>query len=218
MAMTTRQLVDTLQKSGHQVTYRIRKDGGVLITSIDGQSFKGATGNKVARFILGETISQRRMQQLTTITHRRKQKRTTPWPETPDALEKMRKRVMRKWRKTNLRGSISKRNLQRMIEDRGIEGAAEYLYQMERRTEGYAHPREIEGLLARIEQDKVNASEDDVQWLDALYNLIDQKRDYIKQEWIPMITDKLYDWEQDSKGIISAHDVYLVAKSLIDQA
>ena len=69
---------------------------------------------------------------------------------------------------------------------------------MVRRTEGYAHPREIEGLLARIEQDKVNASEDDVQWLDTLYNLIDQKRDYIKQEWIPMITDKLYDWEQDS--------------------
>lgn len=215
MALSTRQLVETLQKSGHQVTYRIRKDGGVLITSIDGSKFKGATGNKVARFILGESISERRAQQLVTITHRRKQK-FRPRPTTPDALEKTRKRVMRKWRKTKLRGSISKRNLERMIEDRGVEGAAKYLEEMERRAEGYALPNQIEGLLARIEQDKVNATEEDKQYLQMLYDLINTYKDVFRQEWIYNITDKLYDWEQDNTSRVSAHDVYVYAKSLIE--
>ena len=42
--MTTRQLVSELTSRGYSVKYRIRRDGGVLITSIDSQKFKGGKG------------------------------------------------------------------------------------------------------------------------------------------------------------------------------
>lgn len=214
MAMSTRQLVTLLQKQGHQVTYYIRKDGGVLITSIDGTKFKGASGNKVARWMAGEQISQRRAQQLKTITQQRKIKPRKIQPTTPDNLEKIRKRVMRKWRKANLTGSISKRNLKRMIEDRGIEGAAKYLEEMERRSEGKAYFGSIDGLIARIEQDMVNADSNDQEALEELIKLINQYREIFKQEWIQPIVDKLYEWEQNQFSI-SARDVLITAKSLI---
>ena len=213
--MTTRQLVEALQKGGNQVTYYIRKDGGILITSINGQKFKGATGNRVARFMVGETISERRAQQLSTITKRRKIKRRTPIPTTPDGLEKARKRVMRKWRKANLRGSISKRNLERMIADRGIEGAAKYLSEMERKTEGYAYISEIEGLIARITEDMKNLPESEKQWLQSIIDEINSRRDTFKQVWIQPIVDKLYDWEQDKTKKKSTYDVWLFAKSVM---
>ena len=214
--MTTRQLVEALQKGGNQVTYYIRKDGGILITSINGQKFKGATGNRVARFMVGETISERRAQQLSTITKRRKIKRRTPIPTTPDGLEKTRKRVMRKWRKANLRGSISKRNLERIIEDRGLEKAAEYLSEMERRTEGYAYISEIEGLIARIEEDMKNLPKSEKQWLQSIIDEINSRRDIFKQVWIQPIVDKLYEWEQDKTKKLSTHDIYVYAKSVMD--
>lgn len=215
--MTTRQLVEFLQKQGHQVTYRIRTDGGVLITSIDGVKYKGATGNKVARWIAGEQLSERRGQQLQTITKQRKVKPRKIQPTTPANLEKIRVRVMRKWRKANLRGSISKRNLKRMIEDRGIEGAAQYLEEMERRTEGKAYRASVEGLIARIEQDINSADEEDAKWLNTLKKLIESKKDSFLQEWMQPIVDKLYEWEQDKTGMVKAHDVYVYAKSLIGE-
>ena len=67
--MTTRQLVQQLQSQGYQVKYHIRKDGGVLISSINGAKFKGAKGNIYARQLLGVEISQRRSQQLSKIRY-----------------------------------------------------------------------------------------------------------------------------------------------------
>lgn len=217
MAMSTRQLVEFLQKQGHQVTYRIRTDGGVLITSIDGVKYKGATGNKVARWMAGEQLSERRGQQLQTVTRQRKVKARKIQPTTPANLEKIRVRVMRKWRKANLRGSISKRNLRQMIQDRGIEGAATYLEEMERRTEGKAYKASVEGLIARIEQDIISADEDDAEYLQKLIDLIRSKEDVFEQSWMQPIVDKLYDWEQDKTGMVKAHDVYVYAKSLIGE-
>ena len=215
MAMSTRQLVEFLQGQGHQVTYHIRKDGGLLITSIDGTKYKGATGNKVARWMAGEQLSERRAQQLKTITTHRKVKRKKTSPLTPVTLEKTRQRVMRKWRKANLRGSISKRNLRQMIEDRGIEGAETYLEEMERRTEGLAYKASVEGLISRIEQDIVSADEEDGEWLQKLIDLIKSKEDVFKETWLLEIVRKLYDWEEDKTGSVKAHDVYIYAESLI---
>ena len=215
MAMSTRQLVEFLQGQGHQVTYHIRKDGGLLITSIDGTKYSGATGNKVARWMAGEQLSERRAQQLKTITKNRGVKKKKLPPPTPMTLEKTRQRVMRKWRKANLRGSISKRNLKQMIEDRGIEGASQYLEEMERRTEGKAYKASVEGLISRIEQDIVSADEEDAEWLQKLIDLIRSKEEIFQQSWMQPIVDKLYEWEQDKTGLIKAHDVYIYAESLM---
>ena len=211
--MTTRQLVTELQNKGLNVKFRVRKDGGILITSIDGRKFTGAKGNIAARTILGQTLSERRKAQLTKITRERVAKPRKIPVETPYDLEKYRKRVMRKWRKANLTGSISKRNLRRIIEDRGFEGAKRYLEEMERHTQGKAYYGAIEGLLARIENDiEVLDDSTEIDYLQRAYDLIEANKDEFKQDWLFNIFDTLYNFE---KGITTASDFYYKVESLI---
>ena len=47
--MTLREIVNELRAQGHQVEIYNRKDGGILVKSIDGMSFKAAEGNTLAR-------------------------------------------------------------------------------------------------------------------------------------------------------------------------
>ena len=212
--MTTRQLVNQLRNQGYNVTFYVRKDGGILITSINGERFKGAKGNVYARSLLGEVFSERRTAQLTKITRERvKRPRKIP-VETPEDLERFRKRVMRKWRKAGLTGSISKKNLRKIIEERGFEGAKTYLEEMERHSEGRAYYGQIKALLERIANDiDVLDNANDIDNLKKAYDLIDKKRDEIKAEWINDIFDKLYDFEH---YICSSSDFYLKVKSLFD--
>ena len=212
--MTTRQLVNQLRNQGYNVTFYVRKDGGILITSINGERFKGAKGNVYARSLLGEVFSERRTAQLTKITRERvKRPRKIP-VETPEDLERFRKRVMRKWRKAGLKGSISKKNLRKMIEDRGFEGAKIYLEEMERHSEGRAYYGQIEALLGRISNDMDNLTDQtDIDNLQKAYDLIDKKRDEIKAEWVNDIFNKLYDFEH---FICSSSDFYLSVLALFE--
>ena len=209
------QLVERLKAKGYKVTYYKRKDGGILIRSINGQKFTAAQGNIHARQLLGEELSTRRSQQLKKITKAR------PWYkthkiETPADLERFRKSVMRKWKKAGLRGSISKVNLKHMIADRGIEGAKQYLTEMERHTEGKAYYSQVEALIARIEQDinAVSGDPEEVQWLEELKALIENRKEEFKVEWIFAIFDELYNWENPT-GQYTAHDLFLKVQSIL---
>ena len=211
--MTTRQLVNQLRNQGYNVTFYVRKDGGILITSINGERFKGAKGNVYARSLLGEVFSERRTAQLTKITRERvKRPRKIP-VETPEDLERFRKRVMRKWRKAGLSGSVSKKNLRKIIEERGFEGAKAYLEEMERHTQGKAYFGAIEGLLARIQND-IDVLEDDseIDYLQKAYDLIEEHKEEFKQEWLFPIFDSLYNFE---RGMITASAFYQKVQDLI---
>ncbi len=211
--MTTRQLVNALSQQGYEVKYHIRKDGGILITSINGQKFKGASGNIFAREILGVEISQRRKAQLTKITRERVVHPRKIPVETPQDLERFRKRVMRKWRKAGLTGSISKRNLRKIIEERGFEGATKYLSEMERHTQGKAYFGAIEGLLARIENNiEVVDDYEEADYLQRAYDLIEANKEEFKQEWLFKIFDQLYNFE---KTQISASQFYLFVYDIL---
>ena len=209
-------LVEQLKLKGYKVSYYKRKDGGVLIRSINGQKFTAAKGNVFARQLLGVELSQRRGEQLRKIT------RARPWYkthtiETPEDLERFRKSVMRKWKKAGLRGSISKVNLKHMIADRGIEGARQYLTEMERHTEGKAYYSQVEALISRIEQDinAVSGDNEEVRWLEELKSLIENRKEEFKVEWIFAIFDELYNWENDTSGSYSAHDLFIKVQSLL---
>ena len=213
--MTLINIVKQLQLKGYKIEYYKRKDGGILIRSINGQKFSAAKGNVYAREILNVKISQRRSEQLRKITKAR------PWYkthliETPEDLEKFRKSVMRKWKKAGLRGSISKVNLKHMIADRGIEGAKQYLIEMERHTEGKAYYSQVEALLSRIEQDinAVSGDPEEVEWLLELKALIENRKEEFKVEWIFAIFDELYNWENPTSPY-SAHDLFIKVQSLL---
>ena len=197
-----RQMVSQLKAQGYEVTYRVRKDGGILITSIDGQRFKGASGNVRARILTGNVLSKRRTAQLTKITReRRVHPRKIPI-ETPEDLERYRKRVMRKWRKATLTGSISKKNLRNIIEERGLKGAETYLEEMERHAEGKSYLGQINALLARIDQDMavLSDSPDELNELQKIKDLILEKQNDITPDMIFTIFDWLYDYEKDSQA------------------
>ena len=201
-----RQLVTQLKSQGYEVTYRVRKDGGILITSIDGQRFKGAAGNIRARILTGNVLSKRRTAQLTKITReRRVHPRKIP-VETPEDLERFRKRVMRKWRKATLTGSITKKNLRAIIEDRGLEGAKTYLEEMERHAEGKAYSGQLIALISRIDQDMavMYDSPDELEELEKIKALIEQNKDNITPDMIFQMFDLLYNWEKDSNASAQA--------------
>ena len=69
-------VVIQLVEKVHSVLYYRRRDGGILIRSIDGRHFKGAKGNLYARQLVGSTISEARMAQLKFITGTRKELRS----------------------------------------------------------------------------------------------------------------------------------------------
>lgn len=214
--MKVRSIISRLTSLGYKVSYYQRKDGGVLIRSINGQKFTAAKGNVYARTILGLELSTRRSEQLHKITRARSYYKTHTI-ETPEDLEKFRKSVMRKWKKAGLRGSISKYNLKRMIADRGIEGAKQYLIEMERHTQGKAYISAVEGLISRIEQDiaAVSGDPDEVSWLEKLKELIEANKEDFKQEWLFAIFNELYNWESPAGSPMTAHDLYLKVEALL---
>ena len=197
--MSLRQIVMELIARGHKVTYYVRKDGGLVIHSIDGQHYSGKTGNAVARKMLGVALSTRRKVQLERInTQRNWKKSKTPIPED---LEKYRLKVNRLLRKSVKVGTLSKQNLRVMIEERGVEGAWEYLKEQERRARGLAYNSVINGLIARLEEDKLSAPSDEVEKLSELIEDIKANMDNISFDSVFRIFDELYNYEMGSLSI-----------------
>lgn len=197
--MSLRQIVMELIARGHKVTYYVRKDGGLVIHSIDGTHYSGKTGNAVARKMLGVALSTRRKVQLERInTQRNWKKSKTPIPED---LEKYRLKVNRLLRKSVKVGTLSKQNLRVMIEERGVEGAWEYLKEQERRARGLAYNSVINGLIARLEEDKLSAPSDEVEKLSELIEDIKANMDNISFDSVFRIFDELYNYEMGSLSI-----------------
>lgn len=209
--MTMLEIAKLLEKEGHAVKYYVRKDGGILITEIDGVKYKGAQGNARAREISGNIVSERRAQQLKKITRQRKHKHKKL--KIPEELEKMRKAVEKAWRKANIKGQISRRNLEAIIKERGYEGAKKYLEEMMRHAKGQAYTTQIDNLIERIEQDMAMLEDEkDIAWLQKTIDHINLKRESIMVEQLFAIFDKLYEFEKNS---ITAHDFYLYVKSIL---
>ena len=197
--MTLRQIVMELIARGHKVNYYVRKDGGLVIHSIDGTHYSGKTGNAVARKMLGVALSTRRKVQLERInTQRNWKKSQTPIPED---LEKYRLKVNRLLRKSVKVGTLSKRNLREMIEERGVEGAWEYLKEQERRARGLAYNSVINGLLARLEEDKLTAPIEEQEKLESLIQDIRNNMDNISFDSVFRIFDELYNYEMGQLSI-----------------
>ena len=197
--MSLRQIVMELIARGHKVTYYVRKDGGLVIHSIDGTHYSGKAGNAVARKMLGVALSTRRKVQLERInTQRNWKKSKTPIPED---LEKYRLKVNRLLRKSVKVGTLSKQNLRVMIEERGVEGAWEYLKEQERRARGLAYNSVINGLIARLEEDKLSAPSDEVEKLSELIEDIKANMDNISFDSVFRIFDELYNYEMGSLSI-----------------
>ena len=199
--MTLRELVKELRRQGHQVEYYNRKDGSILIRSIDGIDYKdGAAGNKVARAMgatlnLNAELSQARKTQLKIIKPKGKR---TPLPK---AIEVKLKKVQKIYNKNKVpisQGRITKKQIRKIVEEEGKEAAMKKLTAAQRYAEGYATNATIDAFLTAIESYRKLFRQGSAE-SEALKKLEDDIRissGIIKDEYIYPAYKRLYDIKQ----------------------
>lgn len=179
------EMILELQKQGHDVEYRKRKDGGYIITKINDKKYTGAKGNIQARTILGATLPQTRVEQLNFNVQKfikgAKKKATLD-----QEMKKELRKVQRKWRKNKVHGRITAKKVKIHIKEEGKEGALEYLKRQERYGEGLAYEENVEYLAQYIEDIGRGIITDDSLQNDLfeLARYIRSKKDVFKEEWV----------------------------------
>lgn len=192
--MTMMEVIRQLQAEGHDVDFYVRKDGGVLVKRIDGESYPhGAAGNARAREIAGASISEARTKQLKYITRvRRKAK-----PSLDDELERAYQRVKRKWRKAfrpkngkpHPAGYFDRRRIRYAVDRYGKAEALRRIQEAERYASGIAYSKNVRILAEFI---KSAAAQYNSPELAKLADDLLENAYAIREEWIVPAYDELY--------------------------
>lgn len=192
-------IINSLIKQGHSVRYRHRKDGGYIITEVDGIRFTGARGNTYARTIYGSYLSKAREFQLARINKARK--RVSALPET---IKRKIARVQRKWRKAHdtTKGTIKTSSVRWVYEHEGEAEAIRSLEKAERYATGLAYEENVNWVAERLRIDG----------LDNLANKIERMSDRFREEWIKAVYEVIYDFE---KGVIDEDELERRINSII---
>ena len=215
--MTIKQVIKELTNRGFNISFYKRKDGGVRITRINGDTFRGSTGNKKARSIIGVSLTEGQERALSRLTtpkgkgNYNKRRRTPIDKETRQRISKL-QRVYRKTGKTEGKPTI--RNYRWVLKHKGKEEADRLLRQSERRILGYAYTENVDALLSRMAMDisKLEGKED-ISYLRQAYNQIENQRMAFPDRKIYPIYELLYELE---KGLMTANDAGMKILMLIE--
>ena len=182
-----------LAQMGNEVKYTQRQDGGIRITYINGQRFTGSTGNAIAREIVGATISEARVKQLSKIrTPKGKWGHKKLDPVSEEVKKEIRK-VQRLYKKLGTKaGMPTLRKYRAILKEYGHEEAQRRLRQASRYAMGYAYEENVYHLAERISMD-AKALQSDRLAVIALKIL--HIRDRFLEKWIQQILQWLYDME-----------------------
>ena len=230
-----RKNVALLKQQGYRVKYRTRKDGGILIKSINGKKFSGAKGNAYARSLLGQKLSSARSYQLArlntyTITGKGKNKvrvyrsgmeaRVRPSAmkraKLPEALKKELRKVQQLWRKgggalqkghSTIAGSITTSNIRYQYENFGMDVAMERLAKARRYAEGYAYEENIDWFRDSL-KDLLKDSDYDWSGIEAIIERLDndEVRANFREEWMQALHEELYSITRKG-GALSQADI-----------
>ena len=190
--MTTLEVVRTLQTQGHKINFYIRKDGGILIRSIDGEKFSGASGNKRAREMIGQPISEARLSQLKYATRSRRIK-----VSLDEEIEREFQRVKKKWNKAfkskkgkpHPAGYFGRARINYLLKKYSKKEVLSRILEAERYASGIAYSKNVQILATQIK----NAGElHRSQELIKLANDLIEYAYTIKEEWIQPAYDELY--------------------------
>lgn len=192
--MTVKEIISRLQAEGHEVEYRVRSDGGIIIKRIDDQRYTyGATGNVAARQMVGADISEARIKQLKYATKSHQAKK----PSLDEEIEREYRRVKRKWNKAfksqkgkpHPAGYFGKRRIRYAVEKYGKEEALRRIREAERYASGIAYSKNVQILAAFIRSagDRFQSAE-----LVKLSEDLEANAYTIRDEWIQPAYDELY--------------------------
>ena len=183
--MRLKEAVETLIKSGINIKYRIRPDGGIVVTEVNGVKFQAKRGNVYVREMSGVKLTEKQQNIIN------RNRRTLP--QLSKEVKKQIAKTQKAWR-TGTHGKLGKvttKRVRKNIELYGEESALESLKAQERYSKGYAYFENIDYLIDRLSKYLPITSE--------LINLIEKKKDKFKEDWIKDINDIFYAVDQGKK-------------------
>ena len=199
--MKIKQVIETLREKGFNVSFYKRKDGGIRITRINGQTFRGSEGNTEARKIVGTDLSELQKRALSKLTTpkgkgtynlRRKEK------IDKEAIKEI-QRLQRKYRASGKKeGKPTIRNYRYVMKEKGREEANRLLKQSARRILGLAYVENVQALIDRLSLDMSKIKEDRELVADVIKRL-ESMKETLKERILGLIVDidgPLYQWEQ----------------------
>ena len=194
--MTIKTIINTLKDLGYNVSFYKRKDGGIRITRINGETFKGSSGNVKARQITGAKLTegqQRALSKLITPKGKGSYNKRRKAPIDEETKKRIAK-LQRQYRKAGKKeGKPTIRNYRYIVKTKGKKEAERLLRQSERRILGLAYTENVNALLARISSDLAKKKSNTMR---QAYNRILELREEFRDRWIPEIYEILYMWEQ----------------------
>lgn len=180
-------VVKKLQSKGTSIKYRIRPDGGIVITEVEGVKFKAKKGNVFVRELSGVKLTEKQQNIIN------KNRRTLP--VLSKTVQRKIAKAQRAWRSGThgKQGKITTKRVRKNIELFGEEQALKSLEQQERYSKGYAYYENIDHLI-----DRLSGYLPDTEGLIAK---IESKRDRFRDEWISDINDIFYAVDQGKKTL-----------------
>lgn len=145
------EIVAQLISQGHKIKYRVRTDGGIIITQIDKRKFtRAGSGNVVAREMTGVRLSEaRRVQTQYNVEHYIKLTKSHPHKASSlnddYELKKLTRKVQRYWntRKVVGEGKVTIRKVRWLQQHKGVEEAKLYLANRLHYAQGYAYSENV---------------------------------------------------------------------------
>lgn len=187
-------IVKDLVNEGYKIEYYVRNDGGIRVTKIDGRRFTGSEGNKVARAMVGATLSEARTQQLQKIRTPKGKWGHRKLEPLEEDTKKMIRKLQRIYRKRGVQaGKPTQRNYRYILKTYGKAEAQRRLTQSYKYAMGIAYAENVDALLQRISADMAKQP---LQALVDLYDKILAKRDIFPEAKIHEVYEPLYEWEQ----------------------
>lgn len=221
--MTIRDVINDLKKRGYNVSFYVRKDGGVRITRINGKTYTGSAGNIEARRIVGTTLSERRARQLSKLKTPKgkgsynKRRKSKLDEEVVKRIQRL-QRLARKKDKGRERpmGIPSIRNYRWVLEHYGKAEADRLLRQSELYTRGIAYDENINALIGRLQSnlDKLDKGKGEVQ---KVIDRLESMKGVLKESTLSKILDTagcLYQWEM---GTISTEEFVRQINAILDK-
>ena len=144
-----RQVVRILNSQGHNIEYRNRTDGSIIVTSIDGRKTKIVEGNRTIRTMAGLPLSEKRKTQTARNVTEKIIKPIKISTRTRDMLESAKKAL----EKSNVKMKLTTDRLREHIKLYGEEWAYDHTKKLKRYFQGYAYEENVDNLKNIFEDD-----------------------------------------------------------------
>lgn len=195
--MLLKDIVKQLELEGFEIEFRTRNDGGLLITKINGVSFKGASGNTRARQIAGVNLSEAQISQRSYNVKTFIKGYKHPKDKFDEDLKAKVKKVQYIWRKNKVNGKITMRKAREHFKTSGRKGLLDYLSKMERYGIGLAYEENVRWLsdyarnvaMGLRANNQTNAANKYIELADYIFRI----RDIFREAWISPVYSYLYE-------------------------